>query len=769
MHPPTISRSVALATALALVASCGGGTEGPRGQARSFVLTLSPVEELQLGDDKPQLVQRLEVPADLDPWRVTSGEGALREAGDTFPDLERVLTLSGHESPRLVIPGPFEAGSFNSLVVEVARASGVGVDVQLHSEGRMVQRAGASGAAEAGVQRVWVQLPRARADQAPYGELELGFVRTERVQLLAVELWSRPLARLLPPPGHEGEHRRVNVGDTRRPAVGLSSDVPLKVDVPPRGPATLAGAVGIPTKLAVPNERLRLIVEAGDQREIVPIRIRNPIDSRWVPFRFELEAAETAVEVRFTLEAPDGGQALCALAHPQVRLGRDPEAPTIVLVTSDTHRGDHLGLVAGSDLQTPVLDALAQRGVLYTDARSQTNITIPSHAALFTGTHPRDTGVLDNFSGLNEHADTLAEAFRAAGWCTWGVAANSAVAHAEAGLSQGFDRLEIPALSVSRAGENVERILAGLDEVEGQPLFLWLHLFDAHAPYEPPGEYDRRYYPDDRDPYDPSLPDPGLAPEALPAEAARPGLRDLEFPQAQYRAEVSYLDAELGTLLDHERMERAVICVTSDHGECFGEGGVWFNHSELYPANLHIPLVLAGPGVPSGQRVDSTVLQQDVGRTLLDLADLKAAPFPGENLLTQEPAPTRRPAFALSARADSAAVTVERWHLILTLQNHRVNGVGVRKKHFVELYDLEADPRCTTNLVDREFERAETLRSLVITWLGEAQPKNWGSRAELDAGERADLAAMGYVDGASASGSDYIDADCACERCARFQ
>jgi arylsulfatase A-like enzyme len=411
-------------------------------------------------------------------------------------------------------------------------------------------------------------------------------------------------------------------------------------------------------------------------------------------------------------------------------------APVVVLVTSDTHRADHVGGPNLSDpngggpsgdlVRTPALDALAARGVVYEDCFAPSHITLPSHAALFTGASPRDTGVLDNNTALGAAAPTLAEAFRAAGWLTGAAVSLDILVDAHSGFGQGFERLSAPERT-RRADETVAVALDWLESSRGRPLFLWVHLADAHAPYDPPDG--AVGYPDGRDPFDPASALEGEAPHWLPE------VRDVEYVRALYRGEVAYLDDRLGRLLEHPRARAGVVAVTADHGEVLGRHGIWWRHQDLYPDTLHVPLILAWPGAPAGTRVTEPVELVDLGRTLLDRAGLGGEPFPGRDLAAGgAPAPR----FALSAGARSASVGSEGWHLILRLE----------RPHELELYDLAGDPACELDRKQSEPARARALRATLVEWLDSGGPAStgWtGTRGE-DPAVLARLAELGYTD-----------------------
>ncbi|MCK6504461.1 sulfatase-like hydrolase/transferase, partial [Myxococcota bacterium] len=236
-----------------------------------------------------------------------------------------------------------------------------------------------------------------------------------------------------------------------------------------------------------------------------------------------------------------------------------------MVVTLDTTRADRLGCYGHAAAVTPHLDALAARGTRFTRTVAPAPLTIPTHASLWTGLYPSRHGVHDNGDQhLAPQAWTLAERLQARGWRTAAVV-GAWVTAPRWGFDQGFDRydaeLGVPAdrlgWRVERpADEVIDRALATLDE--GTDL-LWVHLFDAHAPYAPPPPFD-------------ALADP-------------------------YDGELAFVDAQLGRLLQALPAETTVI-VAGDHGEGLGEGGEAEHGLLLSDGVLAVPLLVAGPGVP---------------------------------------------------------------------------------------------------------------------------------------------------------------------------
>src|SRR5262249_25519864 len=159
-----------------------------------------------------------------------------------------------------------------------------------------------------------------------------------------------------------------------------------------------------------------------------------------------------------------------------------------------------------------------------------------------------------------------------------------------------------------------------------------------------------------------------------------------------------------------------------------------------------------------------------LGRTLLALAGLERAAFPGDDLLRRA---AERPRFALSSGGLSASVTLARHHLILHLVEHRIDALGeagLRQRHALELYDLEAGPPCPGALASRERERAIELRWLLVRWLAEAGTgRGWNAGPAGDSEHAERLAQMGYANSrAIEPDAAWIDPECECERCRAF-
>jgi arylsulfatase A-like enzyme len=297
-----------------------------------------------------------------------------------------------------------------------------------------------------------------------------------------------------------------------------------------------------------------------------------------------------------------------ALALVALACGRPPER--VVLISIDTLRADHVGAYGASRAHTPTLDELAARGVRFEHAFSPAPITLPAHASLLTGLEPPQHGVRGNGAfRLPEEALTLAEALRAAGFAT-AAFVGAFVLDRQYGLAQGFDAYDDRMTSRRAAGATgfaerradavVDAALAWLATAP-ERFFLFVHLYDPHANYDPP-----------------------------------PGFR-AAFPRHPYAGEIAFADAQLARLLAgiRERWpdDRTLVVATSDHGESLGEHGEATHAYTLYDATQRVPLLLAGPGLPRGAVASPVVRLVDVTPTILALAGLDAPPgSPGRDL-----------------------------------------------------------------------------------------------------------------------------------------
>ncbi|MFH2000758.1 MAG: sulfatase-like hydrolase/transferase [Planctomycetota bacterium] len=290
-----------------------------------------------------------------------------------------------------------------------------------------------------------------------------------------------------------------------------------------------------------------------------------------------------------------------------------PDRPeNLLLITIDTLRADHLGCYGYSDAKTPVIDRLADQGTLFERAYACAPTTLPSHAGILTGLYPPSTGIRDNgLFRLPSSIVTVTEVLHDHGFTTGAVLAADPL-NQRFGLDQGFDFYDAPGVqshnySVRNAGEITSRAVSWLEGADkDKPFFLWVHYFDPHAPYTPP--------------------EPFVG----------------GTPVEQYDGEIAYTDQQIGALLQaleaQGNRDATLVILTADHGESLGEHGESGHSVFIYDATIHVPVIVSGPGIPRGKRIDRVVSNIDIPYTACSL--LKAGSMPDwTNSLPRQVAP----------------------------------------------------------------------------------------------------------------------------------
>jgi choline-sulfatase len=402
---------------------------------------------------------------------------------------------------------------------------------------------------------------------------------------------------------------------------------------------------------------------------------------------------ETAPAVAGT-PAGDAGAAGAAPADSSLATGGGGHQLNLVLVTLDTVRADHLGCYGDALAETPELDRLAATGVRFAHAASPVPLTLPSHTSILTGLLPLHHGVRRNgAAGLPAGTATLGSRLAAAGYRTGAFVAAFVLDH-RFGLQAGFEVYDDEVnrdpnagwvLEAARpANQVVDRALAWLDRDDGRPFFLWVHLYDAHAPYNPPSPWRERH------------------------------------PASPYDGAVAFDDAQLGRLLAEVDRRggtgRTVVAVAADHGESLGEHGEQTHGLLLYEPALAVPLLLRAPGL-APRVVATPVSLVDLAPTLGGLLGVPLAPraagaatggtgsrggaaasppgagLDGRDLSALLRAGQEPPATDLYA--ETRYPEVFGWSPLAALRRRGLKYItGVRQ----ELYDLERDPHESANL-----------------------------------------------------------------------
>ena len=409
--------------------------------------------------------------------------------------------------------------------------------------------------------------------------------------------------------------------------------------------------------------------------------------------------------------------------------GTESSPPSILLVTIDTLRADHVHCYGDSAATTPNLDRLSLEGVKFEEARSHVPLTLPSHATILTGRLPPRTRVRGN--GLFElppDVPTLAAALRKRGYATVGVV-GSVVLDRACGLDRGFDIYDdnqrigskqsfgYLERGASQVAESALRELARLKP----PFFLWVHFYDPHTPWVPPTEWRER------------------------------------FPKQLYDAEIAFADEAMGVVRKAAEAQsggRLVVMAMSDHGESLGEHGENQHGYTLHRGVLRVPLLVAGEGIPRGVTVKEEVALVDVAPTIAEIGGTNLEGADGTSLARHWNAASR------GLRGPSELpIWEETLHPLYDSGWAPLRGLLDSEWHFIaaprpELYSRSGGPADQNDVASRDKKVVARLAGQVADMaksLGDvAEPSTSVSDSPADRERNAKLAALGYLTGAGA-------------------
>ncbi len=431
-------------------------------------------------------------------------------------------------------------------------------------------------------------------------------------------------------------------------------------------------------------------------------------DQRWHDHHLRLDA-KSGRKTRISLESYSvegvGGAARGLWANPRV-LGH-LDAPSILMITVDALRPDHLSAYGYGRDTSPTLQKLAQTGVRFERAVAQAATTWTSIPSLLTGRYPANTKVRDRGDSLPSDVPLIADLLAARGYDTF---AGSDLGMFPFQMLSSFDQLE----RVAGPGEKpsvVKQVEALASRFRFRPTFAWIHLEHPHYPLQPrqPLRYDSKY--EGRFKFGFSRSDKA---HFLGASALTQ--RETEHLEALYDASVRDADDEireiLATLDSAGALDHTLLVITADHGELIGEHGFALEHTLLYDPVLHVPLIFSWfDHLPEGESISQRVQLIDVVPTLLGLAGLAAAPgLDGRDLspLMRGKSLPDLPAYAEGKNGQVYAQYRGDEKLIFnpTHLETLIKEVPIRYAER-ELYDLRRDPREQDNLAMKDPARAE--------------------------------------------------------------
>lgn len=408
----------------------------------------------------------------------------------------------------------------------------------------------------------------------------------------------------------------------------------------------------------------------------------------------------------------------------------------LLVISLDTMRADRVGAYGCPQAQTPNLDFLAWRGVMFENCYAPVPITLPAHCSLFTGRYPLGHRVRDNGTFFLATGEiTLAEQMKSLGHRTFAAVA-SFVLLAKFGLNQGFD--------IYDDGLNIDEMITDLESEidarqvyqkfnrwfrqfpEGEKFFAWIHFYDPHAPYKPPAEF-RVKFSDDL--------------------------------LGQYDAEVAFTDLYVGKIIDDLKtrnlLSRTLVIVVGDHGEAFGEH-LEFGHALFcYEANLRVPLIFFNRHlIPNGKRIYNRVNLIDIMPTILELYGRET--------------PGRIQGISFTDFLIDEKEPEDRTFLIESMHGREEFGwaplTGIISDHFKfislpepELYDLSIDPHEKDNLFLKKNRLAKKMDRQLLEMVEAFSQSGPDSRRRLNESDRQHLETLGYISTFSGKTQTAID------------
>jgi choline-sulfatase len=396
----------------------------------------------------------------------------------------------------------------------------------------------------------------------------------------------------------------------------------------------------------------------------------------------------------------------------------------VIVISIDTLRADHLSAWGYHKIRTPHIDSFADGGTLFSAAEAQVPLTLPSHTVLFTSTYPFENHVEENAGKVPRNLETLASVFHGHGYKT-AAFIGSIFLEKQLGLDRGFDTYDSPFSFEAFSRLSGEMLFAGkgrnaysvrerrpgalvlraanqwLAAHRGQPVFVFVHLFDMHKPWQL-GSYD---------------------------------------------AQLENVDELIGGfeqgLKNQGWWDRSLVALLADHGEGLGDHGESDHGYFIYESTLHVPLVVHWPrGTPKSPpklapRIDTPIGLIDVGPTILDFLKIPApASFRGRSMMDASP----RPVFSESVYAHACFG----WSDVRSLREGAYKYIEAPRP---ELYDLSRDPREVNNLVRTRAGEASRLRGELLKFRPPSAPRvsPSGSSADGVQAKKAALASLGYI------------------------
>jgi len=399
-------------------------------------------------------------------------------------------------------------------------------------------------------------------------------------------------------------------------------------------------------------------------------------------------------------------------------LPAEKEGMNILLITLDTTRADHIGCYNDKIQFTPNIDKLGNEGIVYENCYSNIPITLPSHASILTGKHPFEINVRNNgWYSLGKEHRTITTLLKEKGYATFAVI-SSYVLTAKFGLARDFDvyddslnvgESDVTQSSQITAEKVYNKFLSQLNKTGNKKFFGWVHFYDPHAPYSPPGEF------------------------------------GIKFEKDPYLGEIAYMDKYIGKIINslkqRKLLNKTIIIIAGDHGEDRGEHGEFSHAIFCYDVTLRVPLIIWNvPDLSAGKRVKNRVKLMDIFDSVSEMTTAGEREKYSSYLLSSAEKDKKgdRDLYFESLFAKEQMG----WAPLTGIISDRFKYISLPVP---ELYDLESDPGELTNIFSKQTETARRLDKKLSAFYSSRSDINSSGRRELTKQDRDNLASLGYI------------------------
>lgn len=338
--------------------------------------------------------------------------------------------------------------------------------------------------------------------------------------------------------------------------------------------------------------------------------------------------------------------------------------PNIILISIDTLRADHVSCYGYKRHTTPCLDQIAEEGVLFEKSYTTAAWTPPGHGSMLTGLYPSQHGAMGK-NKIRKAVPTLAEKLMNNGYITAGFVNNSQVGEL-VGLNRGHQtfnelwkgiasktiidrgmryvyRKAIKTLhrSDKGAGKTIRHVKSWLkDNVHCDvPFYLFIHFIEPHNPLNPPNPFRSKFLKEvSRNGYNKNIVKlVANNPLICLSDDIKPSPVDMNLIRALYDAEIAYTDYKIKELMNYLKelkvYDNTLIIITSDHGEHFGEHGLYSHVASLYEPVLHVPLIMRYPNVFKRGIRDIHIVQTiDIFPTVMEIIQINDDNFKSNSI-----------------------------------------------------------------------------------------------------------------------------------------